>query len=199
MAEEEQTQEEQQTQGGPSGLRAHVKDLEKELRDLRSARDTELSELTQYRRERAFEAALSEAKVEGVSLADLGELPPDQITPSLVKAKAGEKEDQRRAQLVEQAKAFGFDTVEEYQSVLDIAREAKAKAAQEQATATSVAMGAPGQPPPSKRPAEIGMEAHDAARARGVPKDYAEAEFVSATAKAFLENQGLSAPAGGRT
>lgn len=195
MAEEEE-QEEQ----GPAGLRKHAKELERELGELRAAQERDAAELLTFRRERAFSTAATEAKVEGVTLADVGDLPPDQITAALIRAKAQEKEAARRTQEEAQAKALGFESVEDYQAVLTMAKELKAKQAAERAVAGAVATSGPGQPPVPPDPSKVAFEAWEASKAKGRPADYAQADFVGAKARAFLETVEPSAPgAAGRT
>jgi hypothetical protein len=195
VAEEEGTTDEQGQ--GPSGLRVHLKELEKENAAFRAREEEREKRLLAFERRDAFETAVAEAKVEGVSLADVGDLPPDQITVALVKAKAGEKEEQRRAAEERQAKELGFESVEEYRDVLKAAREAKEKGKAEQVAAAQVATSSPGGPPPRKTATELAMEAHQQAVERGVPADYAQAEFVGAAVRAAMEEH--SAPAGERT
>ena len=184
---------------GPAGLRKHAKQLEKELAEIRAAQERDAAELQAFRRERAFATAVAEAKAEGVTLADVGDLPPDQITPTLIRTKAAEKAEAARAAEERQAKELGFDTVDEYRAVLQAAKEAKAKQASAQQTAADVATSSAGGPPPRKTPQEAGIEAWKAARQKGRPADVAGGEFVSAVARAFMEQQEGSAPAGGRT
>jgi hypothetical protein len=196
VAEEEEKEGQETPPGaltGPKWYREHLEKLEAENAQLRKDQD----ELVGHRREKALQTALSEAKVEGVSLADVGDLPPDQITVALVKAKAGEKEEQRRAAEEKQAKELGFESVEEYRDVLKAAREAKERGKAEQVTAAQVATSSPGGPPPRKTVVERAMEAHQQAVERGVPADYAQAEFVGAAVRAAMEEH--SAPAGERT
>jgi hypothetical protein len=181
---------------GPSGLRKHAKQLEKELGELRAAQERDAAELQRFRRERAFGTALAEAKVEGVSLEDVGDLPADQITPALVRAKAAEKEDQRRKAEEAQAKALGFDSLDEYRDVLRIAQERKAELTAQRQAGTAAAMTGAGREPEPDSPGVVAYRTWEESVKSGRPADLAQADFVGAKARAAMERSGLT---GGQT
>lgn len=185
-------EDEEGTEGtdGPAGLRKHARQLEKDLAEVRAQQERDATELQTFRRERAFGAALAEANVEGVTLDDVGDLPADQITSSLVRAKAAEKEDQRRAAEERQAKELGFESLDEYRDVLKIAQERKAEMVAQRQTAGSVATSAPGREPEKDSPGVIAYREWEDARKAGVPADHAAARFVGAKARAVLDASG---------
>lgn len=200
MAEEEEQEQSQETEEqGPGPLRKHARQLEKELAEVRRQREAELAELATFRRERAFGAAMAEAKVEGVTLADVGDLPADQITASLVKAKAQEKEEQRRAAEERQAKELGFDSLDEYREVLKVAQERKAEQRREREAGAAAAMTGAGREPAKDSPGVQAYRTWEESVKSGRSADLAQADFVGAKARALMEQAAASPPTGGRT
>lgn len=198
MAEEEVEPKGNEEDQGPAGLRKHARQLEKELAEMRATQERDAAELQTFRRERAFAAAVAEGKVEGVTLADLGDLPAEQITGTLVKAKAAEKEDQRRVADLTQAQAHGFDSLDEYREALEAIKAAKAKETAQRQAGTAAATTGAGREPAQDSPGVIGYRAWEEAVKAGRPADLAQADFVGAKARAFIESQ-PSAPTGGQT
>jgi hypothetical protein len=183
---------------GPEGLRKHAKQLEKDLKAKETLIAEQAEKVARYERKEAFEAAVATAGDVGVTLEELGELPAEQITPALLKAKAAEKEQAKKALLAEQAKSLGFETVEQYEAALKVVAEKEAEERKALAAAAAVAAGGgSGAPPvaPEGTVGQKGVEAWQAARKAGKPQDKAQTDFVHAVVQETLA-QRSAAPAG---
>lgn len=177
MVDERDDLEEQ----GPAGLRKHARELEKQLKAVRESDAAKGAKLAAYERRDAFEAAVKEAGVEGLTLQDVADL--QDITPTALKVLAKERDDARTARLAEQAKDLGFASVDEFQQFV-----AARKAEQEQHTKDLAAVGAAaaagGAAPVVASPDEVAMKRWTEVRKNGMPEDDALGEYVVALANA---------------
>jgi len=115
-----------------------------------------------------------------VSLEDIGDLGAEQITPTILQAKALEKAATRTAAETEMAKALGFDSAEELRAFrVEAETRNQAKLAAMGNTAAA-AMAGQGMKDPIATPQEAAFAAFKEARTAGLPSDDAKAAAVSA-------------------
>lgn len=196
MAEEGQEPQESISldwETAPKDFREEYKANVEKLKAQEEALSQAQQKVVAYERQQAFEKALAEAGegVEGITLDDLGDLPADSITPTLLKAKAAELNEGKQAQLEEQAKAHGFESAEDFQKALEAAKALKKEQWDQLSKANQVmAQGgletAP--PPEEKSDAQIVSEAYETAQKAGAPQD-------AATAAAFRDLMTTKNPA----
>jgi hypothetical protein len=158
-----------------------VKELEKE----HEASAARIAVIDRRERIESLKAQLGDS-AKDVSPEDFGDTPAEQITDSLVRAKAIEKETIREAALAKLAKDAGFESGEALQAFMAERETAKAAATKAQGAAASVA-GAGGAPPEAPAPpSEQAFKAFREAKDKGLPNDEAQAAYVGATIEALL-------------
>jgi hypothetical protein len=164
----------------PSGARQHLRDLAKDNRQLREQQEATKTELASFRHRTAAEKAIAEAAVEGVTVEDLKDVPAEQLTATIVKVKAVEKEDARKAAVAAQATALGFENVADYEAAMN-----RVKAEQETRSKTQAAQAAVVGATPAastgaegKSPQEIAREAADKVWKETGSKEQAQMAFV---------------------
>ena len=122
---------------------------------------------------------LTEDLRSNVSIEDLGEVHPNEITTDLLKEKAQANVKQREDFVLAAAKAAGFESVEEYQKALDIVKQQNTE---RRAKAETIAGGASGAGQSSggdgKDPFDKAKEDYDKAMQTGSTEDVALGEFV---------------------
>lgn len=119
----------------------------------------------------------SDIEVE-LTLEDLGEVPPEDITLDLLKSKASAKQEQLTEFNRQAAKQAGFETVEEYQAALQTAKQAQEEKTKAMTAVGSAASSGGGAPPKeeSTEPHEAMFAGYEAAIKAGQTKDYAMGE-----------------------
>jgi len=125
-------------------------------------------------------SGLDESLREVLSLEDVVDVSPDEITADLLRTKAEAKAEAQRAQKLSTAQAMGFQTVEEFEAAMN-------KVKQEQTTqrktleaaggATASSSGAPGGED-AVEPFDAAKSDYETARKQGATKDVAMGEFV---------------------
>jgi hypothetical protein len=163
----------------PLGLRKHADKLEGDLRKERQERQELEALVTGYRRQDAFRDALVKANVSDVTLEEIGDLPPEQITPDLVKAKSDSKVRASLAAKEEQAKSLGFESAEAMDEALTAIREQRERAGAAMAANAAVAKSGPGAPPPQQTPTEEAWAEFQGQRKQGRAQDKARGAAVT--------------------
>lgn len=173
----------------PDSFRDQAKQLGNDLKDSKTKLQEYETQLMGYKRRDAFELAAKEAGVEGVTLDEIGDLAPEQITPAFVKAKAAEK--QAQAELMEEqlAKQQGFETVQEYRTVMDEARKLAEQRRQAQATQAGVASTTGTEQTAQKDAKTKAWEAYEEALKQRVPADKAREIYTKALREAEYSDE----------
>ena len=179
----------------PAQMREAFEANAKELKALREAREADSKRLAEIDRRAAFDRVKTEAgdAAGDVTLEDLGEMATDQITTTILRAKATEKTEARAAAELTQAKAMGFENVEDFRTALAAVQAQKAKDTAGM-TANAVAAGSGAAPPAApKTPTEAAIAVYREAKTQGLPNDRAETMFLEASFAAQLEEQAQAA------
>lgn len=163
----------------PPGARKHLRQVEKDLKAERDARAADREKLLRYERRETLERVLTETGLTGVTVEDLGDVDPEAITATLVRVKADEKSQAVAAQKSEQAKAAGYESVEDYERDLAAARAVRERNTVAQQRQTQVAsVGGPPPVDPEKTDTEVAYQTFKDATSKGMPEDKGMAEFM---------------------
>lgn len=114
----------------------------------------------------------------GLTADDFGDVPVDDLTSDLIRAKAQIKVEQAQASKLEAAKASGFETVDEYEAALTSFRnQSKDRREKLEAIGTAASSGG-GSEVPEEDAFTVGKADYDKARKLGASKDVALGEMV---------------------
>lgn len=182
-------------ESAPDSFREHVKKLGTDLKDTQTKLATQDEELVGYRKQQAFDKAIKEAEVEGISLEDLGDVKPEDINPTFLKVKAEERKNQQQEVLAQQAKVMGFEKVEDYQAALEKIKAEKAVTATNQQTQQVVASGGSPPPPEGESPKEKAWKQWEEDVKARIPRDVAQARYVETLRRAAYPEE--AQPPGG--
>lgn len=172
----------------PAEMRAEFQRIQAANKDLEEREAKAAARLAQLDRSLKFDevkAAGGDA-LKDVTLDDIGDLGADQITPTILQAKALEKGAAREKAETEMAKALGFDSADALRAfrVEAEARNAEKLTAMGQTAAAATA--GQGAKEPIKTPTERAFEEAKALRAEGLPPDEVRAGFIGAKFDAAL-------------
>lgn len=124
----------------PDHFREEYEQAISELKDLKP-------KVQRFERQQAFDAAVKEAgdEAQGVTLDDLADVEPDQISPTLVRTKAAEKREEHDRVLREIAQQKGFEDPDAFVKAVEGTTAEQAE--QNRAMADNAAVAATGQQP----------------------------------------------------
>lgn len=166
----------------PAEMRAEVQRIQAANKDLEEREARAAKRLAQLDRSLKFDELKKAGgdALKDVSLEDIGDLGADQITPTILQAKALEKGQAARAAQEKMAADLNFESVEAMQAF-----RAEAAARQNQTTAAmsntaAAAMAGQGAKEPIKTPTERAFEEAKALKAEGLPPDEVRAGFIGA-------------------
>jgi hypothetical protein len=166
----------------PAEMRAEFQRIQGENKTLAEREAKAAARLAQLDRSLKFDevkAAGGDA-LKDVSLEDIGDLGAEQITPTILQAKALEKGAAREKAETEMAKALGFDSSAELRAFrVEAETRNQAKLAAMGNTAAAATAGQ-GMKDPIATPQEAAFAAFKEARTAGLPSDDAKAAAVSA-------------------
>jgi hypothetical protein len=166
----------------PQEMRAELQRMQAANKDLEEREAKAAARLAQLDRSLKFDelkAAGGDA-LKDVTLDDIGDLGAEQITPTILQAKALEKGAAREKAETEMAKALGFDSADELRAFrVEAETRNQAKLAAMGNTAAA-AMAGQGAKEPIKTPTERAFEEAKALRAEGLPPDEVRAGFIGA-------------------
>lgn len=175
----------------PAQMREAFERMQADSKALQARAEADAKRLAEVdRREKFNEVKLAGGEaLKDVSLEDIGDMAAEQITPTILQARALEKTQAREAALASLAKDAGFATVEELkQFQAEIAARNAATATGRSQTATAATAGQ-GTKEPLKLPGEAAYAAYTEARTAGLPSDDARADAVNALIQATLAQQ----------
>jgi hypothetical protein len=186
MADDEQTVYAWDT--APQEMRAEAKRLSDRLKELEAKAGADAQRLAEVDRREKFNELkkLGGDALKDVELADIGDMIADQITPTILQAKALEKGQAREAALAKLATDAGFSTVDELKAFqVELAARNAATATGRSQNAAAATSGQ-GSKDPLKLPGEAAYAAYTEARTSGLPSDDARANAVNALIQATL-------------
>jgi hypothetical protein len=149
----------------------------KELEERDKANAGRLLLIDRAERVNALKAELGDV-AKDLTAEDFADMAPDAITPTIVQARALERQAARAAATLQVAKDLGYETVEQYE--LDRKALADKRAADLKAMTGNAATAGAGSAPPEapKPPGEDAIAAFREARQAGKPSDEAENAFI---------------------
>lgn len=114
----------------------------------------------------------------GLTADDFADVPVDDLTSDLIRAKAQIKVEQVQATKQEAAKSAGFETVEEYEAALTAFRKQKDDRREKLEAVGTASSSGGGSEVPEEDPYTVGKADYDKARSLGASKDVALGEMV---------------------
>lgn len=114
----------------------------------------------------------------GLTADDFADVPVDDLTSDLIRAKAQIKVEQVQATKLEAAKASGFETVEEYEAALTAVRKQQDQRRDNLEAVGSASSSGGGSEVPEEDAYTVGKADYDKARNLGASKDVALGEMV---------------------
>jgi hypothetical protein len=166
----------------PQEMRAEVQRIQKLAADLQAQAEKDRARLADVdRRERFNELKLAGGDtLKDVALEDIGDLVAEQITPTILQAKALEKAQTQQAALSKLAADAGFTSVEEMQAFRTEADARKAATLQAQGVTAAAATSGQTFNEPIASPHDAAFAAYNDARTKGMPPDDAKGAAVMA-------------------
>jgi hypothetical protein len=172
----------------PAQMREAFEKMQADTKALQAKAEADGKRLAEVdRRERFNELKMAGGDaLKDVSLEDIGDMAADQMTPTILQAKALEKGQARAAAEAEMAKALGFTDAEELRA-FRVEAETR-KNAQLAAMGKTAAAATTGQnvQDPIKTPTERAFEEAAALKSQGLPPDEVRAGFIGAKFDAAL-------------
>lgn len=166
----------------PAEMRAEVQRIQAANKDLEEREARAAKRLAQLDRSLKFDelkAAGGDA-LKDVTLEDVGDLGADQITPTILQAKALEKAQTQQAALASLARDAGFDSVEAMQAFRTAAAERQSQTMTAMGNTAAAATAGQGTPDPIASPSQAAFTAFTEAKTQGLPSDDAKAAAITA-------------------
>jgi len=166
----------------PGPMREAFEKMQADTKALQAKAEADGKRLAKVdRRERFNELKMAGGDaLKDVSLEDIGDMAADQMTPTILQAKALEKGQARAAAEAEMAKALGFTDADELRAFrVEVETRKNAQLAAMGKTAAAATTGQNVQDPIAT-PQEAAYAAFNEARTAGLPSDDAKAAAVSA-------------------
>jgi hypothetical protein len=178
----------------PGALRAAHEQQAKELKDLREKQAASDARLAAIDHREKFESLKgSTDTLKDLTPDDVKDIPADQLSTTILEAKAIEKARAKEAAELTQAKALGYESLETYKA--DIAALQAKRTADTRGMASNAAAAAsgPGEPEAPKSRIEVANDAYKEARAKGMPQDKALGLFLGESFARQMEEQKAAA------
>jgi hypothetical protein len=166
----------------PAEMRAEFQRIQGENKTLAEREAKAAARLAQLDRSLKFDdlkAAGGDA-LKDVSLEDIGDLGAEQITPTILQAKALEKAQTQQAALASLAKDAGFESVEAMQAFRTAAAEHQSQTMTAMGHTAAAATAGQGIPDPIASPSQAAFTAFTEAKTQGLPSDDAKAAAITA-------------------
>lgn len=175
----------------PAQMRDAFERMQADTKALQAKADADAKRLADVdRREKFNELKLAGGEaLKDVELADLGDMAAEQITPTILQAKALEKSQAREAALGKLATDAGFATVDELKEFQAEIAARNAATATGRAQTAAAATAGQGTKEPVVAPGDAAHKAFVDARTRGLPSDDAKADAIGALIQATLAQQ----------
>jgi hypothetical protein len=127
----------------------------------------------------------------GLNVSDLGEIDPSDMNLELIQGKARERMESRNAQKLATAKEAGFETVEEFETALETAKQSQAKRVQTMEAISGGVASSGGEPGSQTEPtlADTAQEAFTSAKQQGRTDDVALAAGIDAILSAQVSEE----------